>query len=146
LSWAIALTVFVAVVATAAYLYSRPATAAKLSDTDTIVLADFANSTEDPVFDDTLRQALSVQLQQSPFLSLVPDTRIRQTLRLMGQSADAPLTPDVAQELCERSGGTAVLDGSITAPPARIPHHAALFICLFRTTCDEHWRSRESDS
>lgn len=75
------------VAAIAGAVYSRrPAT---LTDRDTIVLADFTNSTGDPVFDDTLRQGLAVQLQQSPFLSLVSDERIRRTLTLMNQPADA---------------------------------------------------------
>jgi serine/threonine protein kinase/TolA-binding protein len=99
----------------AAFVYWRPAAAAPLSETDTIVLADFSNTTADPVFDDTLRQGLSVQLQQSPFLSLVPETRIRRTLALMGQPSDARLTPELAEEVCERVGATAALDGSIAA-------------------------------
>jgi eukaryotic-like serine/threonine-protein kinase len=85
-----------------------------LTEKDTIVLADFTNSTGDPVFDDMLRQGLRVQLEQSPFLSLVTDERIHQVLRMMGQPADARLTPAVAQEICERTSSTAVLDGSIT--------------------------------
>lgn len=86
---------------------------AVLGDTDTLVLADFVNSTGDPVFDATLRQGLAVQLEQSPFLSLVSDERIQQTLKMMGQPADARLTPERAQEICERTGSTAVLDGSV---------------------------------
>ena len=86
-----------------------------LTDTATLVLADFVNTTGDPVFDDTLRQGLAVQLQQSPFLSLVSDQRIRQTLRLMGHAADAPLTGAVAREACERLGGGAMLEGSIAS-------------------------------
>jgi eukaryotic-like serine/threonine-protein kinase len=85
----------------------------KLTDKDTIVLADFGNKTEDPVFDGTLRRGLAVQLEQSPFLSLVSDERIQQTLRLMGQPADAKLTPEIAREVCQRSGDTAFIDGSI---------------------------------
>ena len=84
-----------------------------LSEKDTVVLADFANSTGDPVFDGTLRQGMAVQLEQSPFLSLISDERIQQTLRLMGQSADARLTPEVARQVCERTGSAAVLEGSI---------------------------------
>ena len=85
----------------------------KLTDKDTIVLADFTNTTGDQVFDESLRQGLAVQLEQSPFLSLVSDQRIRQTLPLMGRRADAPLTADVAREICERTAGAAVLGGSI---------------------------------
>src|SRR5271165_6525446 len=93
------------------YLHRTP----KLTDKDTIVLADFTNTTDDPVFDGTLRQGLSVQLEQSPFLSLVSDQRIQQTLRLMGHPPDTRLTPEVAREICERTGSTAVLDGSIAS-------------------------------
>jgi DNA-binding winged helix-turn-helix (wHTH) protein/Flp pilus assembly protein TadD len=84
-----------------------------LSEKDTIVLADFANSTGDPVFDGTLRQGLAVELEQSPFLSLISDQQIQQTLRMMGQPGDARLTPDIAQEICERTASTALLNGSI---------------------------------
>ena len=93
------------------FLYSRKALA--LTDKDTIVLSDFTNTTGDPVFDGALRQGLAVQLEQSPFLSLVSEERIQQTLRLMGHPADAKLTPEIARELCERTRGTAVLNGSI---------------------------------
>ena len=79
------------------------------------MLAEFTNTTGDPVFDDTLRQGLAVQLQQSPFLSLISDERIRRTLPLMNQPADARLTPDVARVVCVRMGGAAVLQGSIAA-------------------------------
>jgi tetratricopeptide (TPR) repeat protein len=84
-----------------------------LTERDTIVLADFTNTTGDAVFDATLRQGLAVQLEQSPFLSLVSDQRIQQTLRLMGQPADARLTPEIARDLCQRTESAAVLDGSI---------------------------------
>jgi DNA-binding winged helix-turn-helix (wHTH) protein/tetratricopeptide (TPR) repeat protein len=87
----------------------------KLTAKDTIILADFINQSGDPVFDGTLRQGLAVQLEQSPFLSLVSDPRIRQTLRLMGQPVDARLTPELAREICERNGNAAVLEGSIAA-------------------------------
>ena len=85
----------------------------KLTDKDTIVLADFDNKTGDPVFDDTLRQGLSVELQQSPFLTLISDTKVQQTLALMGQPKDARLTPEMAQQICERTASAAVLEGSI---------------------------------
>jgi tetratricopeptide (TPR) repeat protein/predicted Ser/Thr protein kinase len=93
--------------------FSRRAHA--LTDKDTIVLADFANSTSDPVFDGTLRQGLAVQLEQSPFLSLVPEDRVQQALRMMSQPADAHLTPQVAREVCQRTAAAAVLQGSIVA-------------------------------
>src|SRR5208283_4720955 len=91
------------------YLHRTP----KLTDKDTIVLADFMNTTGDPVFDGTLRQGLAVQLEQSPFLSLIPEQQIQQALQLMGQKPDAKLTPAIAQELCQRTSSAAVIDGSI---------------------------------
>jgi len=84
-----------------------------LTDRDTIVLSDFTNTTGDTVFDGTLRQGLSVQLEQSPFLSLVSEQQIQQSLQMMGQKPDAKLTPEIARELCQRAGSAAVLDGSI---------------------------------
>jgi tetratricopeptide (TPR) repeat protein len=95
----------------AGYLYFHRAL--KLTDKDTIVLADFTNTTGDSVFDGTLRQGLAVQLEQSPFLSLVSDTRIQKALLLMGRPADTRLTPDLARDLCERTGSAACLEGSI---------------------------------
>ena len=80
---------------------------------DTMVLADFTNKTGDTVFDDILRQGLSVQLEQSPFLSLVSEQQIRQTLKMMGQQPHVKLTPEVAREICQRTGSAVVLDGSI---------------------------------
>ena len=86
----------------------------RLTDKDTIVLADFANATGDPVFDGALRQILAVQLGDSPNLALLSDARVSQTLRLMGRPADSNLTPDIAAEICERTGSAAVVEGSIT--------------------------------
>jgi len=86
-----------------------------LNETDTIVLADFTNKTGDAVFDDTLRQGLTVQLEQSPFLSLISDQRARQTLQLMGKPADAKLTPQIARDLCTRTGSKAYLTGTISS-------------------------------
>jgi len=85
----------------------------KLTDKDTIAIADFTNTTGDPVFDGTLRQGLSVQLEQSPFLSLVSEEQIQQTLRMMGQPPDARVTPEIGREICQRTSSAAVLDGSI---------------------------------
>jgi tRNA A-37 threonylcarbamoyl transferase component Bud32/Flp pilus assembly protein TadD len=95
----------------AGYFYFRRTP--KLTDKDTIVLADFTNTTGDLVFDGTLRQGLSVQLEQSPFLSIISDQQIQQTLQMMGQKPDAKLTPEIARQLCQRTGSAAVLDGSI---------------------------------
>ena len=94
------------------YYTARPAHA--LSRMDTIVLADFNNKTGDPIFDDTLRQGLAAQLQQSPFLSLLSDQRIRQTLQLMGQPPDTKLSPKIIGDLCQRAGSKAYLSGSIS--------------------------------
>jgi len=85
-----------------------------LTQTDTIVLAEFTNKTGDPIFDDTLRQGLAAQLQQSPFLSLVSEQRIQQTLRLMGRPGDTKLSPAIAGELCQRAGSKAYLSGTIS--------------------------------
>jgi DNA-binding winged helix-turn-helix (wHTH) protein len=84
-----------------------------LAGTDSVLLSDFTNTTGDPVFDGALRQGLEVQLEQSPFLSLVSQDRIQRTLRMMGQPPDVRLTPEIAREICERTSSTAVLDGSI---------------------------------
>jgi len=84
-----------------------------LTDKDTIVLADFTNQTGEPVWDDTLRQGLAVELRQSPFLSVIPDQKVQATLALMRQPRDARLTAAIAREVCERTGSAAVLDGSI---------------------------------
>jgi serine/threonine protein kinase/tetratricopeptide (TPR) repeat protein len=87
--------------------------APKLTDKDTIVLSDFDNKTDDAVFDDTLRQGLRVQLEQSPFLALISDSKVNQALQLMGRPAGDRLTPDVTREVCQRTGGKAMLTGSI---------------------------------
>jgi eukaryotic-like serine/threonine-protein kinase len=88
---------------------------APLTDKDTIVLAEFTNTTGDPVFDDALRQGLAVQLQQSPFLSLISDDRVRRTLALMDQRPDARLTRSLAQDLCVRTASAVVVEGSIAS-------------------------------
>ncbi len=87
----------------------------KLTDKDTIVLANFANSTGDPVFDDTLKQALSVALNQSPFLNVLSENKVAAMLQLMARPATTPLTPDVAREVCQRAGSKAYIAGSIAA-------------------------------
>src|SRR5215467_12628402 len=94
-----------------AYLYMHRVP--KFTAKDTIVLAEFENQTGDPVFDQTLRQGLTVQLQQSPFLTLASDESIQGALRFMSQPPDTRLTPQVAREVCERTASAAVLDGSI---------------------------------
>lgn len=108
---------FVLIVAAAAVIAfrSHSGPAAVLNEKDTVVLADFTNTTNDLVFDGTLRQGLEVQLGQSPFLSLVPEERIRETLGMMSKPPDTRLTPEIAKEICERTGSAAVLDGSIAS-------------------------------
>jgi eukaryotic-like serine/threonine-protein kinase len=99
--------------AVAAAFYWRSQRPVQLTEKDTLVLADFNNSTNDPVFDGTLRQGLAVHLEQSPFINVLSDARIQETLKLMGQPGDAKLTPELARELCQRAESSAVLDGSI---------------------------------
>ena len=103
------------VVLVAGSLYWRSHSTPKLTEKDTIVLADFSNTTGDPVFDESLKRALSISLQQSPFLSLVSDAQIQQTLRQMGRPTNTPLSQDVAREVCERTQSKAMLSGSISA-------------------------------
>jgi len=107
-----ALILIVAVGASFFFLY-KPAP--KLTEKDTIVLADFTNTTGDSVFDGTLRQGLSAQLEQSPFLSLISDERISQTLALMSQPKDARLTKELGREVCQRTGSAATIEGSIAS-------------------------------
>jgi serine/threonine protein kinase/tetratricopeptide (TPR) repeat protein len=110
--------VLLVVVAIAGTFYFRsrqtkPAT--KLTEKDTIVLADFANSTGDAVFDDTLKTALSVALNQSPFLNVLPENKVAATLKLMSRPAGTKLTPEVTRELCQRAGSKAYIAGSIAS-------------------------------
>jgi eukaryotic-like serine/threonine-protein kinase len=102
---------FCVLVAAAGYLYMHRVP--KLTETDTIVLADFDNRTGDTVFDGALRQGLSAQLAQSPYLNLISDSRTSQTLALMGRPKDTQLTPELAREVCQRTASAAELDGSI---------------------------------
>ena len=99
----------------AAVSYYRSHQSKPLTDKDTIVLADFANTTGDPVFDDTLKQALSISLQQSPFLNILSDQKTKQTLSLMGRFAGERLDADTAREVCQRTQSKAVLAGSISS-------------------------------
>jgi tetratricopeptide (TPR) repeat protein len=104
-------TLVVAALAVGSYFYFHRTP--KLTDKDTIVLSDFDNKTGDAVFDDTLKQGLSVQLEQSPFLNLLSDRRVNETLKLMSRPAGARLTPEVTREVCERTSSKAMLNGSI---------------------------------
>jgi len=106
------------VVAAGLYWHSRPGTGAEkattLTEKDTVVLADFDNKTGDAVFDDALKQALAVQLGQSPFVNILSDRRVNETLGLMGKQSGTRITPEVARELCTRTGSKAIVLGSIS--------------------------------
>jgi tetratricopeptide (TPR) repeat protein len=105
--------VLLAAISSSGWLYWRSHHAVKLTGKDTIVLGEFKNTTGDAVFDETLRQALAIQLEQSPLLNVLSDQRVSETLRLMNRSANESLTQAVAQELCLRTNGRALLSGSI---------------------------------
>jgi eukaryotic-like serine/threonine-protein kinase len=113
--WKIAVPVLVVALLVVGGLYyrSRQTKRVGLSKKDTIVLADFGNSTGDAIFDDTLKTALSISLEQSPFLNVLSDSKVRRTLGLMARGADTRLTPDVAREVCQRVGSKAYIAGSI---------------------------------
>jgi serine/threonine protein kinase/Flp pilus assembly protein TadD len=108
----------IAMVAGGLYVRSRlaahSAEAVPLTDKDNVLLADFVNKTGDPVFDDALKQALTIQLNQSPFLNIVSDRKIEETLRLMGQPAAQHITPELAREVCIRTGSKATVLGTIS--------------------------------
>jgi len=111
LGWTLAVALLIA--ATTGVLYHRYRRPKALTERDTIVLADFANATRDPVFDDTLKQTLSVALRQSPFLNVVSGGKVGATLKLMTRPEDTPLTPEVAREVCQRAGSQAYIAGDI---------------------------------
>jgi eukaryotic-like serine/threonine-protein kinase len=112
--WKVFIPVGVLVIAIAGVAYLSAHRVTPLSEKDTIVLADFENKTGDPVFDDTLKQGLFVALQQSPFINLVSDRRLAQTLKMMKHPPSEPVTGNVARELCQRVSGKALLEGSIS--------------------------------
>jgi eukaryotic-like serine/threonine-protein kinase len=105
--------ILIAAALAGSYIYFHRA--AKLTDKDSVVIADFTNTAGDPVFDGTLRQGLSAQLEQSPFLSLVSDQLIAQTLNLMSQPKQARLTPELARDICQRTDSAATIEGSISS-------------------------------
>jgi eukaryotic-like serine/threonine-protein kinase len=94
-------------------IYYRSHRAKPLTDKDSVVLADFANRTGDSVFDDTLKTALSVSLNQSPFLNVLPEGKVASTLKLMMRPSNTKLTPEITREVCQRSGSRAYIDGSV---------------------------------
>ena len=103
----------VALVVAGVFYFSRNKSA--LTERDTVLLADFVNTTGEPVFDGTLKQALAVQLGQSPFLNIFPDERVNETLRFMGKAANERITKEIAKEICARQGLKAMIVGSIAA-------------------------------
>src|SRR6202011_3097269 len=114
-SWKIAVAAALLFLLVAGGIYYRLHRSKPLTDKDTIVLADFTNTTGDPVFDGTLRQGLASQLEQTPFLTLISDSTIAHTLTLMSKSKDARLTVELAREVGQRLGGAAIIEGSISA-------------------------------
>jgi serine/threonine protein kinase/tetratricopeptide (TPR) repeat protein len=111
--WFAGALVIIAAAGVASYFFLRHPT--RLTEKDTIVLADFSNNTGDPIFSGTLKQALAIQLQQSPFLNILSDQRITSQLRYMGRPPDTPLNPEVAREVCVREGNKAMILGSISS-------------------------------
>jgi serine/threonine protein kinase/Flp pilus assembly protein TadD len=114
-----AMLVIAAAIAGGSYFRSRSASpgarATPLTEKDTVVLTDFTNTAGDPVFDEALKQALAVNLEQSPFLNVLSDRRVNETLRLMGRSAGEHVNAEIARELCLRTGSKAILAGTISS-------------------------------
>jgi serine/threonine protein kinase/Flp pilus assembly protein TadD len=110
--WLAACVLVLIVVATLLWLNRRPG---QLSDKDTILLADFENKTGEAIFNGTLNQGLTIQIGQSPFLSVFPEARLKESLRLMGRASDEAVTPAIAREICQRHGLKAFITGSIAA-------------------------------
>jgi len=133
--------VFSLVLATVGYFVFARRTVA-LTDKDTILISDFVNTTGDGVFDGTLKQGLVVQLGQSPYLSLFPDARVRQTLRLMGHSQDDRVTQDIAREICQRQGLKALITGSIAA----LGSHYVLTLTAVNSQSGEVVASEQSEA
>ena len=114
LGWGVAAALLLAALV-AGGMYWRSHQGQKLSEKDTLVLADFTNTTGEVVFDDTLKQALAIQLEQSPFLNVLPERKVNETLRMMGRPANERVTRDVAREICQRTASKVLLTGSIAA-------------------------------
>ncbi|MGA7630039.1 MAG: protein kinase [Terriglobales bacterium] len=112
--WKIAVPVLLlALLVASGFYYRSHQQSQHLTEKDTIVLADFANSTGDPIFDDTLKTALTVSLRQSPFLNVLPDRQVAKALKLMTRPSDTRLTPEVVREVCQRAGSKAYMEGAI---------------------------------
>ncbi len=113
LPW-LAVIVLIAAIALVGFIYF-PRHARALTDKDTVVLSDFVNTTGDPVFDGTLKQALAVQLEQSPYLNLLSESKTQTALKLMGQKPDDRITKDLAREISQRTNAKAIISGSIAS-------------------------------
>jgi serine/threonine protein kinase len=127
---AVAAIVIAAIAAIFYYLYVRPPKVHALTEKDTVVLADFTNNTGESVFDNTLKEALAIDFEQSPFLNITPDRKVLNTLRLMERAPDQRITPEIAREVCLRIASKAMIVGSI----AKLGSHYA--IQLKATNCD----------
>jgi len=112
-NWILGAAAAVAVLALASAYLVRLRRPPPLNEADLVLVSDFVNTTGEPVFDGTLKQALTVKLAESPFFNIAQDTATRQTLKLMGRSADERVVPPVAREVCQREGAKAVVGGSI---------------------------------
>ena len=112
-SWALVGTPLLMVALVGGFFVYRSVTTPALTEKDTVVLSAVVNRTGDPMFDDTLGEALGVQLRQSPFLKVVPDQQVQATLRLMGRDPMTPITAEVGRDLCQRTGAKALLGGTI---------------------------------
>jgi serine/threonine protein kinase/tetratricopeptide (TPR) repeat protein len=139
------LIVFVTVAAAAFltwWIYSRTHREPKLTEKDTIVLTDFDNKTGDAIFDDALKQALAVDLGQSPFLNIVSDRRVSATLRMMGRPANERITMDIGQELCVRTGSKALLGGTIS----RLGDHYLLNLNAFACNAGDNLAQEQGEA
>ncbi|HEY2908442.1 MAG TPA: protein kinase, partial [Vicinamibacterales bacterium] len=112
--WKLTAGVAAAVALVLAGVFMRSGRTRAFSERDSVVLADLSNSTGEQVFDGTLKEALDVQLRQSPFLAILPEQRVQGTLRLMGRRADERITPEIARDVCQRTGSKATVGGSIS--------------------------------
>jgi serine/threonine protein kinase/tetratricopeptide (TPR) repeat protein len=110
--WILSALLLAAVAIIALLLQKQPGTVA-LTDSDVLLLTDFTNTTGDPVFDDTLTQALAVKLEESPYLNVLPERQVQEALGFMGRATDDRVTPEIAQEICERQGLKALVRGEI---------------------------------
>jgi serine/threonine protein kinase/Flp pilus assembly protein TadD len=143
LGWVFAAIALAAALAAGLY-YRSHQQSKRLTDKDTIVLTDFANSTGDAIFDDTLKTALSVSLNQSPFLNVLSDDKVTETLREMTRPANTKLTPDVVRELCQRTGSKAYIAGAIGSLGSKYVLELKAVNCQSGDSLAEHQVTAES--